>query len=112
MKYKNPLPTVDAIIESKNKIVLIRRGNEPFKGKLALPGGFIDHLETAEHAAVREAEEETGLTIKLKCILGVYSDPKRDPDKHTMSTVFIAESFKGKLKCGDDADFAGCIGNY
>ena len=107
MKYKNPLPTVDSIISKQNKIVLIRRGNRPFRGKLALPGGYIDHFETAEHAAVREAKEETGLQIKLNCILGVYSEPKRDPDKHTMSTVFIAKSFSGKLKGGDDATEAG-----
>ena len=99
----NISPTVDIIIEKEEKIVLIKRKNEPFKGKWAIPGGFIDKGETAEKAAEREAEEETSLKVKLKEILGVYSEPKRDPRRHIISTVFIAESIYGKLEGKTDA---------
>jgi len=69
--YKNPVPTVDIIIEKDDKIVLIRRKNEPFKGKLAMPGGFVNEGELIEDRAIKEAKEETSLGIKLKEILGV-----------------------------------------
>lgn len=105
-KYKNPIPTVDIIIERNNKIVLIRRKNEPFKGKLALPGGFVNWGETVENAAMREAKEETSLDVKLKEILGIYSIPNRDPRGHLMTTVFIAKPINGKVKGGDDASSA------
>ena len=100
--YKNPVPTVDVIIELGNKgeIVLIKRRNPPLG--LAIPGGFVDYGERVEDAAVREAREETGLNVKLKYLLGVYSDPKRDSRLHTISTVFVA-SAKGKPQAGDDA---------
>ena len=87
--YRNPYPTVDIIIELPNgRVVLIERKNEP-QG-WALPGGFVDYGETVESAARREALEETGLTVQLTELLGVYSDPLRDPRMHTMSVVFIA----------------------
>ncbi len=95
-KYKNPLPAVDIIIKYNGGIVLITRKD----GKLAIPGGFIEY-ETAEQAAVREAKEETGLDIKIERLLGVYSDPERDP-RHVMSVTYVAKG-KGKLKAGDDA---------
>lgn len=89
-RHKNPIPTVDIIIEQNSKILMIRRKNEPYKGCLALPGGFVNEGERIEDAARREANEETSLNIGLSEILGVYSDPKRDPRGHLMSTVFIA----------------------
>jgi ADP-ribose pyrophosphatase YjhB (NUDIX family) len=101
--YKNPIPTVDIIIEKGEKIVLIRRKNEPFKGKLAIPGGFVNEGELIEDRAIIEAKEETSLNIELKDILGVYSIPDRDPRGHLMTTVFIAKSKDGKVKGGDDA---------
>jgi len=103
MKYKNPIPTVDVIIEKDNKIILIKRKIEPFKGKLALPGGHIEYGETVENAIKREVKEETNLKIKLIDILGVYSDPKRDPRGHRISVVFIAKIAGGKLNAGSDA---------
>jgi ADP-ribose pyrophosphatase YjhB (NUDIX family) len=99
-KYRNPLPTVDVIIEVSKGIVLIKRKNPPYGW--ALPGGFVDYGETLEDAAVREAKEETSLTVKLVSVLGAYSDPERDPRHHTISYVFIARS-RGKAKASDDA---------
>ncbi len=104
--YKNPVPTVDAIIYDSGNIVLIRRGQEPFKGKWALPGGFVEYGETVEQAAIREMKEETYLDVRLIELLGVYSAPDRDPRKHTISTVFVAQPTKGELKGGDDASEA------
>ena len=101
--YKNPIPTADIIIEKDDKIVLIRRGREPFKGKLAIPGGFVNEGETIESRAIIEAKEETSLDVELKDILGVYSIPERDPRGHLMTTVFIAKPISGKVKGGDDA---------
>jgi 8-oxo-dGTP diphosphatase len=89
-QYKNPIPTVDVIIEQNSRILMIRRKNEPYKGYLALPGGFVNDGERIEDAAKREANEETSLNIGLREILGVYSDPKRDPREHLVSTVFVA----------------------
>jgi ADP-ribose pyrophosphatase YjhB (NUDIX family) len=89
-RHKNPIPTVDIIIEQNSRILMIRRKNEPYKGCLALPGGFVNEGERIEDAARREANEETSLNIGLREILGVYSDPKRDPRGHLMSTVFVA----------------------
>jgi 8-oxo-dGTP diphosphatase len=88
-RHKNPIPTVDIIIEQNSRILMIRRKNEPYKGYLALPGGFVNEGERIEDAAKRETSEETSLNIDLKDILGVYSDPKRDPRGHLMSTVFV-----------------------
>jgi len=101
--YKNPIPTVDIIIEKDNRIVLITRKNEPFKGKLALPGGYIDWGETVEHAAIREAKEETSLDVNLTNLLGVYSDPKRNPKLKSIAIVFIGKPIGGKLMANDDA---------
>lgn len=98
--YRNPALTVDMVIEIGDSIVLIERKNPPYG--LALPGGFVDYGETVEHAAIREAQEETGLEIKLQGILGVYSDPSRDERRHTVSIVFIATAH-GTPVAGDDA---------
>jgi len=98
--YKNPLPTVDIVIEAMDGIVLIERKNEPLGW--ALPGGFVDYGESLERAAVREALEETGLHVTLTRQLKTYSDPDRDPRHHTISTVFIATA-DGLPNAGDDA---------
>lgn len=99
-QYRNPVPTVDLIIRTPGGLVLIERKNEPFG--LALPGGFVDEGETVENAAIREALEETGLSVELDELFYVYSDPNRDPRKHTISVVFLA-SAKGSPVAGDDA---------
>jgi 8-oxo-dGTP diphosphatase len=89
--YKNPTPTVDAIIHKNSQILLIERKKEPFKGYMVLPGGFVNEGERVEDAAKREVKEETSLDIVLLEILGIYSEPKRDPRGHVMSTVFIGD---------------------
>lgn len=97
-----PLLTVDALILYENKVVLIIRRNPPYKDQFALPGGFVEVGETVEAAALREAKEETGLEIELIKLLGVYSEPSRDPRGHTVTVCFLARGF-GKLKAGSDA---------
>jgi 8-oxo-dGTP diphosphatase len=99
-KYRNPLITVDLIVEIENRIVLIKRVNPPYGW--ALPGGFVDYGESLENAAIREAMEEINLKIMLKEQFHTYSDPKRDPRHHTVTTVYIAEA-NGFPKAGDDA---------
>ncbi len=105
-KARNPAPTVDVIIyDEKLGIVLIERKNEPYG--FALPGGFIDYGEYAEHAAIREMQEETSLAIRLCGLLGVYSDPKRDIRFHTMSIAYVAKALDISSLCaGDDAKSA------
>lgn len=98
--YRNPIPTADVIILHKDGVVLINRKNPP-KG-WALPGGFIDYGETAEQAAMREAEEETGLKVSHLRLFGVYSQPDRDPRHHTITIVFWARSEESP-EAGDDA---------
>ena len=101
--HRNPLPTVDLIIETAAGIVLIRRKNPPVGW--ALPGGFVDYGESLEHAAVREAKEETGLDVELIRQFHTYSDPARDPRHHTITTVYVARAH-GDLRAGDDAQEA------
>lgn len=100
-EFRNPLPTVDLFIELPDgRFVLIERKNPPHGW--ALPGGFVDEGERLDQAAIREAKEETGLDVELEEQFFTYSDPKRDPRKHTMSTVFLAKA-KGEPVGGDDA---------
>ena len=98
-----PSLTVDTIIVYEGEIVVIKRKNPPYKGDYALPGGFVEDGERVEEAAIREAEEETGLKVNLIKLNGVYSDPKRDPRRNTVSVCYIAKAIGGKLKEGSDA---------
>ena len=99
----SPALAVDGIILLDGQLVLVRRKNPPFKGTYALPGGFVEVGESVEDAVVRELFEETGLKGKIKRLVGVYSDPDRDPRGHTVSLVFELEYLSGKLRAGDDA---------
>lgn len=105
-RCKLPAVAVDAVIEEDSGILLIVRKNEPFKGKYALPGGFVEYGETCEQAVVREVEEETGLKVAVKGLLGVYSDPSRDPRDHTIGICYIAEMVGGELRASSDASYA------
>jgi 8-oxo-dGTP diphosphatase len=99
--FKNPVPTVDCIIElPRDRIVLIRRKNPPLGW--ALPGGFVDEGETLHSACVREVKEETGLDVDLSEQFFTYSDPARDPRRHTISTVYIGWA-EGEPRGSDDA---------
>jgi ADP-ribose pyrophosphatase YjhB (NUDIX family) len=102
--HKNPLITVDTIIEINGGIVLIRRKNPPYGW--AIPGGFVDYGETLEDAAVREAKEETCLDVDLVRQFHTYSDPRRDPRHHTVTTMFIATA-SGTPEAADDAKEIG-----
>jgi 8-oxo-dGTP diphosphatase len=97
-----PLLAVDAVILYAGGIVLIKRDNPPFAGCYALPGGFVEVGETVEAAAIREAREETGLDIDLLGLVGIYSNPDRDPRGHVVSAAFLAQG-RGELLAGSDA---------
>jgi 8-oxo-dGTP diphosphatase len=101
---RTPEVAADIVIELEDRperpIVVIRRAHPPLGH--ALPGGFVDIGETVEHAAVREAREETGLDVSLVGLLGVYSDPARDPRGHTVAIVYVATA-RGEPVAGDDA---------
>ena len=98
--HRNPVPTVDIIIAMGGGVILVKRKNPPLAW--ALPGGFVDYGESLEQAAVREACEETGLSIRLGSQFHTYSEPDRDPRQHTVSTVFLATA-EGTPVAGDDA---------
>jgi 8-oxo-dGTP diphosphatase len=103
MKYKSPKITADGAVFKDGEILLVKRKNEPFKGKWALPGGFVEYGEKTEDAAVREVFEETGLKTSVKSLVGVYSNPNRDPRGHTITVVYLMELISGELCSGDDA---------
>jgi len=106
-----PRLTVDAVVEFPGgKVALVKRGNPPFKGMWALPGGFVEYGETVADACRREIREECGIEIELGEIIGVYSDPKRDPRGHTVSVIFRAKYVSGELSGGDDAAEAKLFG--
>ena len=110
-EYPRPMLTADCMVtNSRGEVLLVRRGNDPFKGCWALPGGFMEMDETIEHCAVRELEEETHLKVSEKDLrlIGVYSAPGRDPRGRTVTAAYavsgkwIEES--GKIAvAGDDA---------
>jgi 8-oxo-dGTP diphosphatase len=99
-----PVVTVDAVItEATRGVVLIRRGHPPFEGRWALPGGFVEVGETCEAACRREVREETGLEVEIVALVGVFSEPARDPRGHTVSAIYLCRTVGGQLAGGDDA---------
>jgi len=103
MIYKNPALAVDGVIIKNHIIVLVKRSKPPFEGQYALPGGFVEYGETVESALIREIVEETGLNVKIKSLIGVYSDPNRDPRGHIISIAFRAQIIGGEVSSGSDA---------
>src|SRR5919205_712155 len=101
---ETPKLMVDVVVPSEEgRILLIRRGSDPYEGQWALPGGFVEVGETLETAAAREAEEETGLTVEIVRLVGVYSDPDRDPRGHNVSCAFLARVREGEPSAASDA---------
>src|SRR5271157_3440752 len=102
MLPQTPRLTVDAIIILENRLVLVKRKNPPYKGNFALPGGFVAIGESTEKAVIRESFEETCLLVEIVKLVGVYSDPQRDPRGHIVSVCYLAKG-SGSLKSGSDA---------
>lgn len=100
---RHPWVTVDGLILFEGKLVAVVRANPPFQGMPALPGGFVELGETTETAAVREVREETGLETRILRLVGVYSDPTRDPRGHTVTVAYAMEAVGGVLKAASDA---------
>ncbi|MEW6722977.1 MAG: NUDIX hydrolase, partial [Candidatus Micrarchaeota archaeon] len=96
----------DSILIEERKILLIKRAKEPFKGMWALPGGRIEENETAEECLVREMKEETGLDVEPMKLVGVYSDPARDP-RLIIAAAYLVRRTGGKEMAGDDAGETG-----
>src|SRR5207237_9331247 len=99
----HPAVTVDGLVLVDGKLVAIRRGNDPFRGMPALPGGFVELGETTVEAVVREVREETGLETQVLRLVGVFSDPGRDPRGHTVTIAYALETIGGRLKAGREA---------
>lgn len=100
---RHPWVTVDGLIVQGGKLVAVVRRNPPFQGVPALPGGFVELGETTEEAAVREVREETGLETRIIRLIGVYSDPSRDPRGHTVTVAYSMEAVGGVLRAASDA---------
>jgi 8-oxo-dGTP diphosphatase len=99
-----PYISTDCVVfDELDRVLLIRRKNDPFRGQYAFPGGFIDVGETAEHAARRELKEETGIDARDLQLIGVYSDPGRDPRHHTITIAYIVFVQGQTAAAGDDA---------
>jgi 8-oxo-dGTP diphosphatase len=112
-KPRTPLLTVDcAVFDGKGRVLLIRRGRPPYKGRYALPGGFVEIGETVEAACRRELAEETGIEVGRLRLVGVYSDPRRDPRAHTCSVVFLARVARAAARAGDDAAAAEWVTDW
>jgi 8-oxo-dGTP diphosphatase len=111
---KTPLLTTDCVIyDQDGRVLLIRRKNEPFKGAYALPGGFVDIGETLEAACRREVLEEAGLAVGELRLVGVYSDPHRDPRGHTVSIVYLTRlSQAPNAKAGSDAEAVAWVKDW
>jgi 8-oxo-dGTP diphosphatase len=93
--YEVPTLATDAVLVEEGRVLLVRRGRDPFAGRWALPGGFVEVGETVEEACVRELAEETGLEAEVVDLVGVYSDPDRDPRGHVVSTPCVVRRTEG-----------------
>jgi 8-oxo-dGTP diphosphatase len=103
MKQRTPVLTVDGILFKDHSILLIQRKHTPFQGAWALPGGFVEYGEKTEDAVIREVFEETNVKTKIHSLVGVYSDPHRDPRGHTVTIAYLINRIDGDMRAGDDA---------
>lgn len=104
-EYPRPAVTADCVViakENEPKVLLIKRGNEPFKGQWAFPGGFMNMDETTEQCAVRELEEETGLKVTEIKQIGAYSKVDRDPRGRTVTVAYLVVLDKAEAVIGGD----------
>ena len=110
---KSPgLATDCVVLDARNRLLVVRRKMPPFKGQFSLPGGFVEIGETVEDACRRELLEETGVKVKRLELLGVYSDPKRDPRGHTCSVAYLARVGRATPRAGDDAAAAEWVEDW
>jgi 8-oxo-dGTP diphosphatase len=113
MNPRNPSLAVDCVVfNPAGRLLLIRRKNPPFQGQYALPGGYVDYGESTEHAAARELAEETGLVATNVALVGVYSDPRRDPRGHVVSIAYRIETTGHEPRAGDDAAAAAFVADW
>jgi 8-oxo-dGTP diphosphatase len=113
MTPRNPSLAVDCVVfDPAGRLLLIRRKNPPFQGQYALPGGYVDYGESTEHAAARELAEETGLVATKIALVGVYSDPQRDPRGHVVSIAYRIETAGHDPRAGDDAAAAAFVAGW
>ena len=100
------------VVDANGRVLLVRRKYPPFKGRHALPGGFVEVGETVEDACRRELMEETGVRAGKLQLLGIYSDPGRDPRAHICSVVFLTRVRRATPTAGDDAAAAEWVENW
>jgi 8-oxo-dGTP diphosphatase len=113
MKPETPWLAADAVVfDAAGAVLLIRRKYPPFQGQFALPGGFVEIGETTEAAALRELKEETGLEASSPRLVGVYSDPARDPRGHTVGIAYLVQAESYDIRAGDDAADAQFVSNW
>jgi len=101
--FKKPVLTVDGLIKKNAQILLVKRAIKPFKGSWTLPGGHVECGERVEQALKREIKEELSVQASIKKLVGVYSDPQRDPRYHSVSIVFACQIDKGQIKLNREA---------
>ena len=104
-QWPQPSLAVDAVAIRGNRILLITRGNEPWKGMLAFPGGFVEKGENPEDAVIRELKEECGIDGRVLRLLDVKGNPERDPRGHIVSIAYLIDA-RGEPVAGDDAETA------
>ncbi len=102
-KFKGPILTTDGLILENDKILMSKRAIYPFQGYWVIPGGHVEYGERVEEAIKREMKEELGVSVKIKKLFGVYSNPKRDPRYHTASVVYLLEKGKGKIRLNEES---------
>jgi 8-oxo-dGTP diphosphatase len=101
-RWRNRATTVAGVVVRDGQVLIIRRGGEPERGKLALPGGYVDFDETTAEACAREVREETSLEVRILGLVGYYDDPRRSPTQ-TVSFAYLCEPSGGEARAGDDA---------